>query len=711
MPGGWGPGHDSLSDTSHSSHSSQAHTPRRYSGSESESESGSVSWGESHPAGGAYNELGRPSRTSSMSSTDSSSHSHQRMQQQQHLQPQPQPQPYPQAQFVDNAVTPTTYLANAGFGSQRPTNTLMTDLDRSQPQYKTDDGEETPIGRLVNSFGSGPTAMDTRNTTADFLARQRAQNQLGQPALSPSNNAWSQGPDGALTLGSTSSTVTSMGPPSLPFTRPTAGGSSAGPSNNGRGPQKPQPHRLLTGANMPQPTAPSHAMNPMSGKPLFSAMVDLSGWLEEPVVPSPLYPTGPSLSSLTGTNTGIPTGLMPPLQAPMQMQQDPPQQQGETTAFAATTSNQSEQPLPQQSSNPAAQMPASRYWWANPPSQSDALLMHSVAQATATHLSHYPHLMVLPDPSSPVPPTVHRPWMAHIRGNIPAPLAVARVVLAGFAVRLPASEHVVWEGVARETQRIVVAHEHICVHGSDLEVFGATVALFFYCILLMMCTDAGATGHVTMELTNSAFFGLSQLSKSLSVRLQNAQNLRAREQEFGSTKPDWMSWGFEETMRRTLWAAYAILVLQRFRDGAVLSEGHLAGIDLLLDIHLPASAAEFEAGSEEEWRKARGEADTSNSESDATGESKNTSLQTKTGTATPTFTFRDLIIHRPKSNTSTPEAAAASGSSGSTPSGNTIQTGAEGSAPPALLEYFDKHDAFVATVLSIAFCLDSSLTT
>lgn len=229
------------------------------------------------------------------------------------------------------------------------------------------------------------------------------------------------------------------------------------------------------------------------------------------------------------------------------------------------------------------------------------------------------------------------------------------------------------------------------------------------------------------------------------------------------TGPAWMTWGFEESMRRTLWAAYAILVLQRFRDGAVLSEGHLAGVDLILDVELPAVAAEFEAGDEDVWRKARRESE----------------LKGMKG-----WTFRDLVFHRPihaeqrrkqtppggsqqqqqqqqqggaftqssqkdvtassttsnaqpsssekshptnagieedeenSTETTTPTTATTTTGTGTVAgavvgaanvTGKNAATGASSTTPKGLLEFFGQADAFVSTVLSIAFCLDSHL--
>lgn len=723
---------------------------------------------------------------------------------------------------VDQApvVTPTTYMTRHSHDPSMPSGgRLITDLDRSAPAYKTEDGEETPIGRIVSSFAAGPSSMSARAPEPDFDARSRSvmgppthlpshpqhhphqqhpmmqqqhagpshhfqqqQHQPHQPHALPHatqphqqqqhipSSGWIPPPQNPYAPMSSSplhhhhaaSAGQLMGPPlglphrstaSLgPTTSSGSDGSAAGhfaSPTRSRSQQRPQPHRLLTGAAMPQPPpsmtgnnagAGGMHMPPPSGKPLFSAMVDLSGWLEDPVVPSPLYPTGPSMAPFApsgaepGTSGSMATGDVTTQQAQQpQASLDTMMQSDEDSA-----QQQQQQQQPDATSQPSSQMPASRYWWAHPPSQSDYTLMQGVAQASANHLSHYPALMVLPEPSSPVPPTVHRPWMAMMRGAIPPYLAIARVVLAGYAVRLPASEAVVWESVGRETRRIVECHEAICSRAtSDLDVFGATQSLFFYCILLMMCNDAGAVGHVDVALTNSAFFGLSQLAKTLSGRVQMAQQQLQQQQQShegkagGGTADEWMEWGFVETMRRTVWAAYAMLVLQRYRDSADMSQGRLAGVDLILDLELPAPALEFEAGTLEDWNKARA-ALYGGGQKEEGGEGIAVETGNNNGHGRsinrPTLTFRDLLRYRPSSSSSTStgngidttasnsgDAITAQGNSADptppTTSSSTSSSGAgAGGAPKELLDYFERHDAFVATVLSIAFCLDASLT-
>ncbi|PWN30716.1 hypothetical protein BDZ90DRAFT_21551 [Jaminaea rosea] len=658
---------------------------------------------------------------------------------------------------IDQApvVTPTTFMARHSHGpSMASTGRLITDLDRSAPTYKNEDGEETPIGRMVNSFAAGPSSMTARGPDPALDRRPRGgmgppmqhlppSGQMGQHGpmhqqqgaphhLQQQQHSHAQSPHSQHFSSSTSwipqthyAPMTStppnnnqqqgssslMGPPvGLPHRMnvPGEGSSSSLPfASPTRGPpgQRPQPHRLLTGAAMPQPPQSSSGTNvsginmpPGSGKPLFSAMVDLTGWLEDPVVPSPLYPTGPSMAPFA------PSGLDGSVPGDVSGQQQP--QASLDTLMQGNDQSQQQQT---QSSSSQQQIPASRYWWANPPSHSDYNLMQGVAQASANHLSHYPALMVLPEPSSPVPPTVHRSWMATMRGNIPAYLAIARVVLAGYAVRLPASEAVVWESVAREARRIVESHEAISSDAcSALELFGATLSLFFYCILLMMCNDAGAVGHVDVGLTNSAFFGLSQLAGALARRVQAAQaQAQQKEQQRsmegnGSSNAgseEWMEWGFVESMRRTVWAAYAMLVLQRYRDSADMSQGRLAGVDLILDVQLPAPALEFEAGTLEDWKKAKAALYSS----DESGSVRK-----------PTLTFRDLLRHRPvPSNPFAAGSSSSNGGSSSDPSrassSSSASSGASGSAPKELLDYFERHDAFVATVLSIAFCLDANL--
>ncbi|CAO1625944.1 unnamed protein product [Parajaminaea phylloscopi] len=685
-------------DTAYYSDSSRnSHTPgSRHSGEDDHSESG-LSWSD---ASHSYN-AGAQSYNSS-SGPDNSTH--------------PGDFSIASQESMDQSdlVTPTTFFARHALdASMHPPPPppppaplhasgpgaagLMTDIDRARVGYKTEDGEETPIGRMVSAFAAGPSSMAAQAPVHEHDPRAKGSAAAMAQAWSNGNasNAANAAAFGQAPVGQLHSGTSSMGPPMQPGAAPRLA------SNDNRSNHRPQPHRLLTGANMPQPPQANQSMNYLgSGKPLFSAMVDISGWLGEPVVPSPLYPTGPSLAPFAAT---LPTGLDPisesmqptPVAQPLSQPTVAQSQMGQDVDMMQNLSSTSQQP---QTSQP--QMPASRYWWANPPSQSDFNLMQGVAQATANHLSHYPHLMVLPDPSSPVPPTVHRPWIATIRGNIPGALAIARVVLAGYAVRLPASESIVWEGIARETRRLVHAHEALCAESTpDLDVFGATQALFFYCILLMMCNDAGAVGHVDVALTNSAFFGLSQLAKTLSARVQQAQKRRQAQSAAapaadGKPGQEWLQWGSEETMRRSVWAAYAMLVLQRYRDSADMSEGRLAGVDLILDLELPAVALEFEAGSQDEWAKARA------------------ALYPNVA---PTLTFRDLLRYRPSGHgrsragtvsnnvngTDTPEDHATPGSNAS--------ASAAGPPPQELLDYFERHDAFVATVLSIAFCLDTGI--
>lgn len=678
--GQWNMSIGSTSDAAYqsdSSHNSQ--TPgSRHSGDDDKSESG-LSWSDS---GHGYN--AGPHSYPSSSGPDTSMHSgdfsigpHDAIEQ-------------------GNLVTPTSYLARHGIeasmqppppppppaplhGSTPSTTRITTDLDRSRSAFKTEDGEETPIGRMVSAFAAGSSSVATSGSGVDADSRTKAAGSTGGMSGTWSNvNGNASAPYGQQgTLGGMAS-VGSMGPPPL-------SGARLG-SYEAR--NRPQPHRLLTGANMPQPPQTQSTSYLASGKPLFSAMVDISGWLEEPVVPSPLYPTGPSLAPFGAT---IPLNGEGALEA-SQTASGTQQQQSQTARAPAQDNNMMQGVTGSDGQNTQPQMPASRYWWANPPSQSDYNLMQGVAQATANHLSHYSHLMVLPDPSSPVPPTVHRPWIATIRGNIPAPLAIARVLLAGYAVRLPASEPIVWESIARETQRLIHAHEALCTDSSpDLDVFGATQALFFYCILLMMCNDAGAVGHVDVSLTNSAFFGLSQLAKTLSTRVQAAQRRRHVQNASGGggkSRTDWMQWGCEETMRRSVWAAYAMLVLQRYRDSADMSEGRMAGVDLILDLELPAVALEFEAGSQEEWAKARAAISPN---------------------AAPALTFRDLLRFRPNGNARTGAGGTPDEKDHSSAATARTTAGAAGPPPQGLLDYFERHDAFVATVLSIAFCLDTGI--
>ncbi|PWN33223.1 uncharacterized protein FA14DRAFT_161183 [Meira miltonrushii] len=525
-------------------------------------------------------------------------------------------------------------------------------IDTSVPRIRAEDDEQTPISQAMNAVMGPPQITPMRGQT--------------------SNNNW----PGAI--------------PNAPNSRP-------------------EVPRLLTGARMPRPAEAGQA----SARPLFSAQLDLSGWLEEPVIPSPLYRMGPSLSALGSNaqsftlptptlasqagNQLLSTALLP---APSNASQS---QSADTVMGANNTNTSSSKPS---SASEHAQV-AARNWWAAGPSERTSIDSQEVAQACAGHFTLYPALMVLPDATSPVPPLFHRPWLANTRLQTPASLAQVRVALAAYHVRLPASEGMVWEMIKAQAKAIVASYDAL-VQSSDMEVFSSTAALWFLVILLLMSTDP-ATGQCVDEgLTDSCLVGLSHLSYLLQKRVQALEQVHIEQRQAnGAASPSFIDWGFLETMRRTLFACYALFVLQRFRATSPELQSRLAGVELVMDIKLPATASEFEAGNELEWRAAQ-----------------HVKITDDQGIALGgALTMRELLTARSAAQQQQWQRQASKAdqnkekndSSENSSSSTTVNSDEETKSPiteerrKQMLAYFDRHDDFTNVCLTVTFALDARI--
>lgn len=346
---------------------------------------------------------------------------------------------------------------------------------------------------------------------------------------------------------------------------------------------------------------------------------------------APLYRMGPSFNSLgSALGSAFPQFSARPIEGRNELPQTIEEEGGatvSTTTSSETPASSIQQPAQQQHQlqiigpdgkpiESAPNMISARHWWSqsnkSAPEGAEAL-----AQISAAHFKTYPALMVLPDPTSPVPPFLNRPWIAQLRALMPRSLAVARVVLAGYNVRLPPSEGMVWESIARETKALIAGLDRT-LEASDTEVWAATASLWLYLILMMMSDDTSSTPYVDSTLVDNSLHTLSQLAKTLAERVSNhEEDYRPSEvvqdqngndgssSAGGKREETFFSWGFGETMRRTLYATYVLLVLQRYRENALNVQSRLAGFELILDCQLPASANQFEAGNDQDWREAR----------------------------------------------------------------------------------------------------------
>ena len=322
---------------------------------------------------------------------------------------------------------------------------------------------------------------------------------------------------------------------------------------------------------------------------------------------------------------------------------------------------------------PAPQLPSAKQWWIQPDQSGEVAA--SIAQASAAHFVSYPALMVLTDPTAPIPPFIHRKWLQENRIRVPESLASARSILAGYYVRLPASQSLIWRLISEQIRSVLSSQAELCKTGSDpVSVFGAVASLWMYLVLIVFTDEPAITDHVDAALLDQALLVLSELSQTLL-----GHTLEACKTASEAASSDLATFGWIETMVRTLFASYSLLVLQRFRENAGDARERLAGCSLILDVPLPAGAGEFEADNEADWLQAH---------------QANQNALTEAGVPFARPTLRQLVQFRKET------FAAAEP--------HKDQAEAKLRDLPWAATLFDNQDEFTNVVLSVAFALDDT---
>lgn len=582
-----------------------------------------------------------------------------------------------------------TSRKSSGF-SRTNTGPIVTDMNRSDVTFANEEGEETPIVRLnhnVAHAGNDPTRLPG-TVNNNFLAAPQSRHrttslpeavETGLPDDANMQESWNTrnsiatstfNPQSARHLQQASALA--MMPPPRPPTLITSN------LNNRNAWPNPSPIRSA----------------------LFQHGIDLSGWLAEPVVPSPLYRMGPSLHSAISGNfaaisqspivdTPISAKFAASLAQTMGLSTNP----GFLPAFqesnqAAGATNPSSHPLSRSLSDattppqsrydcngqlvlPAPQLPSAKQWWIQPDQSGEVAA--SIAQASAAHFVSYPALMVLTDPTAPIPPFIHRKWLQENRSRVPENLASARSILAGYYVRLPASQSFIWRLISEQIRLVVSSKSELGKSDSDpVAVFGAVASLWMYLVLIVFTDEPAITDHVDAPLLDQALLTLSDLSQSLLHHTVEACKAKTE-----TATPNYATFGWLETMLRTLFASYSLLVLQRFRENAGDARERLAGCSLILDVPLPVSAGEFEADNEADWLQAH--------------HASHNAL-TEAGVPFVRPTLRQVVQFRNDTFAATAKD----------------QAEAKLRDLPWAATLFDNHDEFTNVVLSVAFALDDT---
>lgn len=597
---------------------------------------------------------------------------------------------------LDSDAAPGPQRMNArkssGF-SRTNTGPIVTNMNRSDIAFANEEGEETPIVRLnqqVAHAGSDPTKMQA-TVNNNYLAAPQSRHRttslpeaLENPMADDANmqESWnSRNPAAAASFNNQNARQLQHAPSAGAMMPP------------------PRPPTLIT-SNLNNRNAWPNPSPIRSG--VFQHGIDLSGWLAEPVVPSPLYRMGPSLHSAISGNfaaitqspivdTPISAKFAASLAQTMGLSTNPgflPSfQELNPAAGAGNVSNHplsrtlSEATTPPQSRYdcngqlvlPAPQLPSAKQWWIQPDQSGEVAA--SIAQSSAAHFVSYPALMVLTDPTAPIPPFIHRKWLQENRVRVPESLASARSILAGYFVRLPASQNLVWRLISEQIRLIVSLQGDLTKSDSDpVAVFGAVASLWMYLVLIVFTDEPAITDHVDAALLDKSLLVLSELSQSLLCHTLDACKAAS-----ASATPDFATFGWIETMIRTLFATYSLLVLQRFRENAGDAWERLAGCSLILDVPLPAGAGEFEADNEADWLQAH---------------HATQNALTEAGVPFASPTLRQLVMFRK-------ETFAAADS-------QKDQAEAKLRDLPWAATLFDNQDEFTNVVLSVAFALDDT---
>ncbi|SPO32181.1 uncharacterized protein UTRI_02738 [Ustilago trichophora] len=584
---------------------------------------------------------------------------------------------------------------SSGF-SRTNTGPIVTNMNRADVAFANEEGEETPIVRLGHNLshaGSDPSRLQA-TVNNNFLAAPSSRHRTTSLPEALENtlpeDANMQEPWHART----SMAAATFNNQAARQLHP----ASAANANAMMPP--PRPPTLIT-SNLNNRSAWPNPSPIRSG--VFQHGIDLSGWLAEPVVPSPLYRMGPSLHSAISGNfaaisqspvvdTPISAKFAASLAQTMGLSTNP----GFLSAFQESNhtvgaDNASSHPLSRSLSDattppqsrydcngqlvlPAPQLPSAKQWWIQPHQNGEVAA--SIAQASAAHFVSYPALMVLTDPTAPIPPFIHRKWLQENRARVPESLASARSILAGYYVRLPASQSLIWRLISEQIRTIVASQAELVESDSDsVAVFGAVASLWMYLVLIVFTDEPAITDHVDAALLDQALLVLSELSQSLLGHTVEACKALSE-----SATPGLATFGWIETMIRTLFASYSLLVLQRFRENAGNARERLAGCSLILDIPLPAGAGEFEADKEADWLQAH---------------HANQNALTEAGSPFVRPTLRQLVQFRK-------ETFAATGES------HTDQAEAKLRDLPWAATLFDNQDEFTNVVLSVAFALDDT---
>lgn len=432
------------------------------------------------------------------------------------------------------------------------------------------------------------------------------------------------------------------------------------------------------------PQTPSRFGNFAAFSPAHSALMlgnmDLSSWLDDPVLPSPLYELG-ACTGWNGFMPGFDVGKTPTAHSSRANDRYLLKGPSPSNTHAMPTTHELA-PQSKSSSGSDGSTPispvliSSEDWWAR---DKDAQwryhrymysslpvksLLHpnypktTLATSAVSRFLTYCTFLCLVEPNAPQPPFLHRQLLVAWRDHLPESLAVARCVLAALTLRLPSSEAYAWGLAARELDtQIRHAHEtaaklSVSARRSEkaastsplnaretIEVMALCQTLWFYVVVAAFgdSFDRRDSQGFTLihrfwdpALLSRAVDALQSLTALVAHMLPDVEKTPASEAmratSFDDDTREFLWWSVGESLRRTVLASHALLVLLQyclhFTQGAPApmlesvtpgSQPYPAGIRApmvwsmndwqnIMAVELPAVADTFEADSASTWR-------------------------------------------------------------------------------------------------------------
>lgn len=395
--------------------------------------------------------------------------------------------------------------------------------------------------------------------------------------------------------------------------------------------------RLSTGGLAPGnlqlsiPHTPSRLSNVATFSPSHSAMVlghmDLSAWLDDPVVPSPLYELG-ACTGWSGLMSAMDVGKTPTAHSarhneryslkgprPQVLTQS---DEGISAPSKSTSDSDSLTPV-------SPVLISSVDWWSRDEGAQERFHRYmlttlpphgllrendfrtTLAMSAISRFVTYCTFLCLAEPNAPQPPFLHRHLLVTQRNTLPEPLSVARCALSALTLRLPTSERWAWTQVATELERHIhsardlttklgpcfetempvtksVEQQTYLDHAESfegaMEIMALLQAIWLYVVVGAFgdALDAqGADGQARCTLTHrvwdatllpnaiDALQSLTHMAASLVINLQKRATPEVPGPSTQSSEiSDFMWWGLCESLRRTVLASYSLLVLLRY---------------------------------------------------------------------------------------------------------------------------------------------------